>query len=414
MKVTMLHRAVVPTLLLLALAPAAALAHTPPPVYVTAEINDEEMVVACVIGEQLFKNWLGFEAEGWPDLNEEDRAAKIEIVNAFFAEWSTITVDGIVVIGVFRDIEPIEYMDHGQPWRFSQVRMAYGLKGPPKSVAIAWRRFKNSVGWWLEYIQGEILAENAPGAYFEFSAKEPEYTWHAPAAPLKRRILTDPTYKPPEPLTLPLPSLGILAALLLALPVFRWRHVSRKVAWGAVAGCAVLSVSLAGVAQVEVLPPWAAKFRMPEVAEAKGIFESLHRNIYRAFDYTSENDVYDTLARSVTGDLLDRIYREIHESLIMRDQGGAISKITGTKILDIEVTMPGTGEDPYFDVVCTWQVRGKVGHWGHTHERVNEYRARYRVVSDGAKWRIARVETLDERRLDQEEARRTWVDPEGD
>ena len=147
---------------------------------------------------------------------------------------------------------------------------------------------------------------------------------------------------------------------------------------------------------------------MPSVEEAGFIFESLHRNIYRAFDYTTEDDIYETLARSVRGELLDEVYGEVYESLILRDQGGAVCKIQGTRILTSEVELPEEDDATSFHVTCSWQVRGKVGHWGHTHVRVNEYRARYTVSGDGERWKISAVETLDQRRLPEEEAKATW------
>ncbi len=395
------------------LAPTPVLAHTPPPVYLTSELDSEELLITCVIGEELFKDWLGFDPADWEDLAPEQVSAYRESIEDFIAEWCTVTADGILVKGLFRGLEAVTYEDHGQEWKFVHVKLAYGMKGMPTQLSLAWKRFKNSIGWWLEYIQAEIIAEGFGGMYFEFSEEEPEYTWHRPATPQDVPAMTEPSYVPPAAIPVPLVSVGILLALLIALPFFRAYRVPRPWCWGSVAGCVLLTVAFLGVARVEVHPPWQARFKQPSRAEALQIFRSLHRNIYRAFDYTRDEDVYDTLARSVKGRLLDRIYIEMHEGLIMRDQGGAVSRIQGVRITEAEVELPTDSESPEFDVICTWQVRGRVSHWGHTHERVNEYQARYRVESDGRKWRIADVETLDQRRLDDEEAARTWDEPEG-
>ena len=51
------------------------------------------------------------------------------------------------------------------------------------------------------------------------------------------------------------------------------------------------------------------------------------RNIYGAFDAASEDEIYDLLATSVDTALLDELYGEIYESLILRSEGGAVCRI---------------------------------------------------------------------------------------
>ena len=70
-----------------------------------------------------------------------------------------------------------------------------------------------------------------------------------------------------------------------------------------------------------------------EVNERKalGIFATLHSNIYRAFDFNNESDIYDVLSKSVDGPLLDKVYTEIYQSLIAREQGGAVARIKSVK-----------------------------------------------------------------------------------
>jgi hypothetical protein len=390
------------------LAARAALAHTPPPVYLTSELNSEELVLTCVVGEDLFKDWLSFDPGGFAELPKEDAAARQAEIEAFFAQWNRVVADGIPVKGVFRGLEKVAYEDHEIAWKFVHVKIAYGMKAMPNQLSLTWTLFDNHIGWWLDYIQGEIIAEGYGGRYFDFTRKEPEYIWHRPATPRVAGSITDPVYTPPPPLVIPLVSAGIILVLAAAVPVFRIRRVRRRNAWGFVGLCAVLARLSTGWAQVEVEAPWRSAYQPPSRAEAAEIFATLHRNIYRAFDYTSEDDIYNTLARSVTGQLLDRLYIEVYESLIMQDQGGAMSRIQGVRILDTKIEFPQSEDLAEFTVVCTWQVKGRVSHWGHTHERVNEYRARYGLGSDGRKWRIAEVETLDERRLEDEEAARTW------
>ena len=49
--------------------------------------------------------------------------------------------------------------------------------------------------------------------------------------------------------------------------------------------------------------------------------------------------------------------------------------------------------------LVTWRVRASVGHWGHIHERRNEYQARLRLHPMDGAWKLTDVEILDEVRL---------------
>ena len=105
----------------------------------------------------------------------------------------------------------------------------------------------------------------------------------------------------------------------------------------------------------------------------EAVAESLLRNVYRAFDYHSESDIYDALARSVQGDLLADLYLKIKQGLIMQEQGGAVARVQEVKVVKTEPAEAKSRNG--FAERVTWQVEGTVEHWGHIHTRVNEYSA---------------------------------------
>jgi hypothetical protein len=153
------------------------------------------------------------------------------------------------------------------------------------------------------------------------------------------------------------------------------------------------------VAQVRVEPPWAPRAKLPTEEEARYLFESLHRNIYRAFDYETESEIYDALARSIDDALLDEVYGEVYESLILEADGGAVCQIKGVKILQSDIILPERAPRPRFDVRARWRVTGTVRHWGHSHWRTNEYDALYSLSGDDDRWRITSVDVRNQERL---------------
>jgi hypothetical protein len=88
-----------------------------------------------------------------------------------------------------------------------------------------------------------------------------------------------------------------------------------------------IAIVLRDVAVLRVPAPFGNKAELPDAAQARAVFEPLHANIYRAFDYSKEGDIYDALARSVEGEYLEQLYRQVYESLVMRDEGGAMSRV---------------------------------------------------------------------------------------
>jgi hypothetical protein len=116
------------------------------------------------------------------------------------------------------------------------------------------------------------------------------------------------------------------------------------------------------------------------------VAESLLRNVYRAFDYHTESDIYDALARSVQGDLLADLYLKIKQGLIMQEQGGAVAHVQEVNVVHTEPA-EGKSKDGFTERV-TWQVEGTVEHWGHIHMRVNEYSAELEIEPAGGFWKI--------------------------
>jgi hypothetical protein len=150
---------------------------------------------------------------------------------------------------------------------------------------------------------------------------------------------------------------------------------------------------------------------MPQVEaeEARVLSTSLLRNIYRAFDYKTEGDVYDALARSVDGPLLDALYLQIQKGLQMQEQGGAMARVREVKLMDQRMLTSQWQTDgrPRLQLQCRWRVTGTVEHWGHIHTRENEYHAALTVSAQVDTWKITAYEVLDEQRIRLETGLRT-------
>jgi hypothetical protein len=167
---------------------------------------------------------------------------------------------------------------------------------------------------------------------------------------------------------------------------------SRQVSAAVIAGGVILALGT-GLGAYQSL--YASRFSDQAV---KTVLDGLLENVYRAFDYRGEDAIYDSLENTVSGDLLTQIYLETRRSLELENQGGARAKVQEVEVLEASYRpLPsGTG----FSSEARWNVTGSVGHWGHIHRRINQYRATVTVESIDDAWRITGLEVLEEERID--------------
>ncbi len=387
--------------LLVAVVPGPAAAHTPPPVYFSWRLTEERLSMKMVVEEALFSDWFGLAPDAVLGADGRPTGEARRVVQARLDEWCEVRIDRVPVKGILESLQRQTVIDHELDYPYVYVTVVFGVKGRPNQVSLTWRKYDNTLGRYIEPVDAEIGAFGG-GAYFEFRAAEPEFTWHAPRAETVREESWTPPVVPPATIAVPVASAALLLAAVIALVLGLRSRLPRRLSFPAAAVGLAAAAALLGVARVEVPSPFGTRFRMPDAREARLIFESLHRNIYRAFDYEAESDIYDTLALSVTGGLLDRVYAEVYESLIMREEGGAVAKVQSVALLDAAVAIPAAGDARHFGVQCLWRVTGEVGHWGHTHRRANEYEAEYTVVSGSEGWRIGDVRVLNQRRVEGE------------
>lgn len=284
----------------------------------------------------------------------------------------------------------------------------YPCRTPPRSVALAWGTYprdflaQNRDLAPLAPIDAVILAEG-DAIPITFTSREPEYTWRASATPLEARFRPVPDLPQAPRRTLPLASIFTVAAGLAVACAFLFRSASFSTralrATGALLTAAALSAMLSPFGRIAA-PTWLTpRPPLPTAADAIAIFAPLHANIYRAFDYTAESDIYDALAQSVDGPLLAKTYDDIYRSLIMHEEGGALSRIRAVTPVSTSVDEIDP-EASHLTLTCRWRVDGVVFHWGHSHERTNEYLARYTISSANHAWRITAVTPLEQRRIE--------------
>ncbi len=129
---------------------------------------------------------------------------------------------------------------------------------------------------------------------------------------------------------------------------------------------------------------------------SRALVNGLLHNAYRAFDFRNEEDIYDTLDKSVAGALLTEIYLEMRKGLVLANQGGARAKVKEVALQSIQTDL--LDDRPGIKARCVWNVFGSVGHWGHVHQRTNQYEADLVIEEVDGQWKLTALNLLQEQR----------------
>lgn len=328
-----------------------------------------------------------------------------EAIEKFLLDQNSVTIDGVAVRGVIERYEVIR-LGRENLMLFPKTGMraltrldiviSYPFKTPPESVAMTWSDFpEDTLSAEMELATGDrpkmiLLATLAAEGVVEqiiFSETAPTVEWHPSHMTIDDRLDKVPVPVAFDRTTLPGVSIGVVALGLLASLVLARKQGPRTfliVGLPAVAlAIALRHTGLVPIGEVEVTEE-----------QLLGVFRPLHANVYRAFDYSAESDIYDALSRSVAGPMLEELYTQIHRGLVQAENGGSVGRVTRVDLDEAKLISFEAEGVPSFEVEAYWLVEGTVYHWGHSHPRETVYSARYTVAVDQDRWRIIESDVL--------------------
>jgi len=348
------------------------------------------------------------EDEAFLEIAEQPEAA--EQIGAYFSAGNPVRVDGEPIKPTVSRIDfyGVDFRDFAQQAPKRRVSMAnaragiiltYPLKRTPDDVEVVWDRFNR----YIFSVRAVVYAlDKTHATVFSRYGSEQTYRWRNPGRPplpeLEPVAVSD---REPPAINIPIPSLLGLLAIPCVAVALALRRATLPVWFAATTACLLFAAAVSPWGHRPMTVPWARPPAIPD-SEAEPIFRRLHANLFRAFDYASEDQVYDALSRTVEGDLLRDFYLQIRKRLAMEEQGGALSRIEEVKLVSSRLRPRGNANvdsSDAFDVDATWTVRGTVEHWGHIHARTNQYDAAFRVEPIGGHWKFTRAEILDEERV---------------
>ena len=183
---------------------------------------------------------------------------------------------------------------------------------------------------------------------------------------------------------------------MIALIVAIRRRQGHHAHYGDAALTILLGTSLVIYPFVRVDAPDFISGSVPSKEASSKALDQLLTNIYRAFDYQTEEAVYDRLAISATGDQLTGIYLEHQSAMELEDRGGARASVDRVDIMEIR-GITTNSEGVMMD--ASWTVSGSVSHFGHIHYRKNVYNANIFLQTQEGTWKISGIEVKEKERI---------------
>lgn len=266
------------------------------------------------------------------------------------------------------------------------------ISGAVSQADLEWKLFPPGV---INKIESVVISYPDTMARFEYSKfntpEENVLHWTVPEDAVVAEPEEISAQLPPLPrLKLPV---GTMAAVVIALVVqlFAGAVISKPVI-----GLLILGAVLWPFASTEIDHPFKAR---PQVAteEARDVFEALHGQVYSALNCGSEQAIYSALEKSVSGDELETLYLQFKESLADKAQGGAIARVQSIDYADSESLPLADLQQNGFRYRARWKVTGTVEHWGHVHERVNQFVALFDVTAVDDHWKITDMQVEEQK-----------------
>lgn len=260
----------------------------------------------------------------------------------------------------------------------------------PRTIDVRLKMFEGRPYRPPDVIPVEIEALNSAtqraSVKFEFTAGNARQSWGLPTSIVSTALAE--TTAPPTPsyaLAYAAAAIGCVGLVICVAPFWRSRP---RLLVGTVALMAGVGLGAFSLHRGFATPV--------NEDQAKSTIHALLTNVYYAFAYRDESKIFDTLATSVDGPLLEELYLDIRRGLNDNENGGPSVRVLGVELVDCEVEQ---ADSERLQARVRWVGSGTVSHWGHAHERSNQYRAEVVAEPIDGRWRLTSVTILDEERV---------------
>jgi len=352
------------------------------------------------------ENWidLGFKND---DLLGPDQKKIIETeLSEFFLDHNIVKIDGKVVkpiidrvqfvkpnltgIQVLEESEDIEYLS-----AIVGIILAYPVAGIPQQVTVDWDMFSEKI----QKIPANMIDAAGPFPYY-LMPDDNVLTWNNYLKNYSMPEISELNIQDSmRNISIPVGtavSLIFFIAIAWQIRVRNNKGEKSKLPYILLVITLIAGIVLYPFLRVSLTDHLPSKLVVNK-EQSTFILKNLLKNVYRSFDFKNEEDVYDKLSVSLDGDLLTNIYLQTIKGMEIESQGGARAKVKEIEVKDVK--SESLKDEIGFNFHTVWNVSGSVEHWGHKHNRINQYEAIITVKAVDGVWKITDLDILEEKRI---------------
>jgi hypothetical protein len=352
------------------------------------------------------ENWLDLGLNNNDRLGPEQRKVVEQKLTKFFIEHNKVEIDGTAIkpivdrvqfvkpnltgIQVIGDSDEVEYLS-----AIVGIIIAYPVAGIPQKVTVDWDMFSDKI----QKIPANMIDPAGPFPYY-LLPEDNVLTWENYLKNFSMPEILEVNVK--ESLRNIKIPIGTAVSFIFFFAVV-WQIWDRKNK-GEKSKTRYILLVLALVAGIALFPFFRVSLteHLPTTMvlnkeQSTFILQNLLKNVYRSFDFKNEEDVYDKLALSLDGNLLSDVYLQTRKGMEIENQGGARARVQDVEIK--EISSESLSDEMGLKFHSVWNVSGSVEHWGHKHNRINQYEAEITVKPIEGNWKITNIDIIEEKRV---------------
>lgn len=340
--------------------------------------------------------WTGIALGGVPALNAEQMEHIKGEAAQFFAGKNPLTIDGDMVAPASVDVSQITVGADGlmvldAPSKTDRgtallgIILSYPRDTMAQNIEVNWELYPDGV-------------ETVPVTLTDPAGSIPAQAHRDASAVIWNNRLVrwqDPQtqsieVKTSTMISLPIWSIGLVLAAMLAALVARRIQGARRLAAGTVSAAAIAGAIFA----LPVTQPFALPVRgIPDDVAARTIMSGVLTNISAAMLEVEPAEFAAALAPFVEDTYRKEVAIELRRGLSVALPSGALARVDEIVELKIENVSPDiTGADS--QVLAGWTSNVSGGHWGHMHRRQMTYRGLFDIKRSGSTWRLTGITIL--------------------
>lgn len=382
--------------------------------YLWAYVEARQLRVELLVPLNVLATLFEIESADADFLQREEMIAAEQRIRKYFSSGNPVAINGMDVPAKIQSVDffPADQRDFALRRQVERISMANGRVGVsfaypyrdvPSEIQLSWDKF----GYGLNSVQGYLFfGQEVQSQVFSRQLADNRWMWKNSGVVKAPDPVEPVSVISSDLIALPFPIQGFVILSIVAATIgmtIGWL-VHRR-------GRVVLLVG----AMLGFIGTWFLGWQTreqwfgtspPEVQASSGdaAAKITLASLYRAFDFVQDAEIYAAMENCVAGEKLRDLYLQLLRDLQVEEQGGTVSRIESVEVVHVEpvsdasnipskkqimeLSESSKSTGAVFQRRVQWKLTGLLEHWGHSHQRMNQYQALVTIADHEGYWKI--------------------------